>query len=163
MTNRYSHRLLQLGFLLFLFGLLTGFAIPFLANPRMGLSSHLEGVLNGVFLIGLALAWPQLRLSAGMQRFTFWVAAYGTVANWLVTLLAAVWGAGAAMMPIAGQGLNGTPIQEILIAVFLLSLSLGMVSVCVIVLWGLRGGADMEQKTSPISSHSPGAVSSLNL
>ena len=39
--------LLQLGILLFLIGLLTGFVIPKLANPRMGLASHLEGVLNG--------------------------------------------------------------------------------------------------------------------
>jgi len=51
----YAHRLLQFGYGLFLLGLLTGLGIPLLANPRMGLSSHLEGVMNGIFLIGLGL------------------------------------------------------------------------------------------------------------
>jgi hypothetical protein len=35
------------GLLLFLLGLLVGLAAPVLANPRMGVSSHIEGVLNG--------------------------------------------------------------------------------------------------------------------
>ena len=39
----HGDRLLRLGVLLFLLGLLTGFAIPALTNPRMGLTSHLEG------------------------------------------------------------------------------------------------------------------------
>lgn len=47
--------LLQLGIILFLIGLLTGVAIPKLANPRMGLASHLEGVLNGIFLVTVGL------------------------------------------------------------------------------------------------------------
>jgi hydroxylaminobenzene mutase len=42
--------LFKLGLTLFVIGLLTGFAIPALKNPRMGLTSHLEGVLNGMFL-----------------------------------------------------------------------------------------------------------------
>lgn len=50
-----GRRLLQAGILLFLLGLLTGFLVPFTANPRMGLSSHLEGVMNGMFLVGLGL------------------------------------------------------------------------------------------------------------
>ena len=58
----YGDRLLRLGVLLFLLGLLTGFAIPALANPRMGLTSHLEGLMNGMFL-SLGLLWPRLALS----------------------------------------------------------------------------------------------------
>lgn len=47
--------LFKLGLILFLMGLLTGLAVPVLKNSRMGLSSHLEGVLNGMFLALLGL------------------------------------------------------------------------------------------------------------
>lgn len=151
MYSRYARRLLQLGYALFLLGLLTGLAMPLFANPRMGLSSHLEGVLNGIFLIGLGLVWSQLKLNPRLQALIFWLVLYGTLANWAATLFAAIWGAGSAMMPIAGQGLHGLPSQEIIIAGLLLSLSIAMVSVCGLVLWGLRGDRDSVTAESPIS------------
>lgn len=134
-----GRRLLQLGVLLFLVGLLVGFAVPHLANPRMGLASHLEGVMNGLFLIAMGLLWPQLALSPRQQRATFILAMFGTFANVLVTFLAAAWGAGS-MMPIAGQGRVGTPVQEVIIKALLGSLALAMISVCILLLLGLRAG-----------------------
>lgn len=138
--RRRAHRLLQLGVLLFLVGLLTGFAIPALVNPRMGLSSHLEAVLNGLFLVVLGLIWPRLRLRPAAATTTFWLAVYGTFANWAATLLAALWGAGRRMMPIAAGSHHGSTAQETVIAVLLLSLAVAMLAVCALVLWGLRGG-----------------------
>lgn len=132
-----SHRLLQLGFALFLLGLLTGFLVPALANPRMALSSHLEGVLNGIFLVALGLVWPRLVLGPRAAAVTFWLAIYGTFANWGATLLAAAWGAGRSM-PIAAGSHAGTSGQESLILFLLLSLSAAMVALCGLVLWGLR-------------------------
>ena len=64
----YGDRLLRLGVLLFLLGLLTGFAIPALTNPRMGLTSHLEALMNGMFLVLLGLLWPRLALSPALAR-----------------------------------------------------------------------------------------------
>lgn len=138
MSKSSAHRLLQLGFLLFSLGLLTGLLLPLFANPRMGLSSHLEGILNGLFLMALGLIWPRLQLTPRLQTLTFGLSLYGTLANWLATFCAALWGAGADMMPIAGAGLQGTPWQELVVAVLLLSLSLAMIGVCGLVLWGLR-------------------------
>lgn len=135
--ERQSHRLLQLGVFLFLLGLLTGFVIPALANPRMGLSSHLEGVLNGLFLLVLGLVWPRLRLGSTARSTTFWLAVYATFANWATTLLAAAWGAGRTM-PIAAGTHQGTPTQELVIMVLLVSLSVAVVAVCGLVLRGLR-------------------------
>jgi hydroxylaminobenzene mutase len=68
---------------------------------------------------------------------TFWLAVYGTFANLAATLLAALWAAGA-MMPIAAQGRTGTPGQEGVITLLLVSLALAMMAVCVLVLAGLR-------------------------
>jgi hydroxylaminobenzene mutase len=103
----------------------------------MGLSSHLEGILNGIFLVLLGLLWPRLRLSRFWLITVFWLALYGSFANWGATLLAAVWGAGSSM-PLAGGGLQGTPTQEAIIDFLLYSLSFAMVAVCVIVVWGLK-------------------------
>ena len=102
-----AHRLLQLGVLLFLIGLVVGLTLPVLANPRMGLASHMEGVMNGLFLIALGLVWPKLTSSPGMQRLTFLLAVYGTFATLVATFLSAAWGAGAPMMPIAAGGHEG--------------------------------------------------------
>jgi len=133
-----GHRLLQLGIFLFLVGLLTGFAIPLLANPRMGLTSHLEGILNGIFLVLVGLLWQKLVLSDRALGALFWLAVYGSFANWAATLLAAYWGAGSPMMPIAGEGNEGTGLQEGVIAVLLLTLSIAIVAAGFLVLWGLR-------------------------
>ncbi|HKJ46188.1 MAG TPA: hypothetical protein VJ991_10205 [Balneolales bacterium] len=136
--SKLGHKLIRYGILLFLLGLLTGFAVESMKNPRMGLSSHLEGTMNGMFLILIGLIWARLRLSNRTQKWAYGLALFGTYTNWATTLLAGIWGAGAAMMPIAGLHMSGTPWQEILIKFGLISLALAMVIVCVIILWGLR-------------------------
>lgn len=91
-AQRIGHRLIQLGVLLFLLGLMTGFVVPVLALPRMGLASHLEGLMNGIFLMALGLVWPRLSLTAFWHQVSFWLAVFGTFANWLAVLLSAFWG-----------------------------------------------------------------------
>lgn len=133
-----AHRLLQLGVLLFLIGLLVGLAVPALANPRMGLASHMEGVMNGLFLVALGLVWPALTSSAALQSLTFTLAVYGAFANLAATFASALWGAGAAMMPMAAGGYTGSSTQELVIRVLLVSLALADIAACVLVLVGLR-------------------------
>ena len=129
--------LVQAGVLLFLIGLLIGLAVPAFANPRMGLSSHLESLFNGVFLILVGLIWSRMSLSGKTSRVLLVLVLYGTFANMLATLLAAIWGAGK-MMPIAGQGMIGAGWQEMIIAFLLVTLALAMITSCVLILTGLR-------------------------
>lgn len=136
-----NRRLLQLGILLFLLGLFTGLAVPAMASPRLGLSSHLEGVMNGMFLVLLGLVWGHLRLEVRGKAVVFWTAVFGTYVNWATVLLAALWGAGEAMMPLAGAGQTGTPVQEVLVKIGLITLSLAMIVSVATALWGLRGRA----------------------
>src|ERR1700722_3802848 len=96
-------RLLWHGMVLFLLGLATGFIEQKFANPRMGLAAHLEGVMNGTFLLALGCAWGEVRLPAGLKAAAFWTALFGTYVNWAVTFLAAVFGT-AAMSPITAVG-----------------------------------------------------------
>ncbi|MBW6535801.1 MAG: hypothetical protein K0B11_12395 [Mariniphaga sp.] len=60
-----------LGVFLFLLGLIVGLVVPVLANPRMGLSSHLEGVMNGMLLIIFGLIWNRLKLSSTWLKLYF--------------------------------------------------------------------------------------------
>ena len=136
-TNQYAHRLLQAGYGLFLLGLLTGFVIPLAQLPRMALSSHLEAVMNGSFLIALGLCWKHFVLPPWAERMAFLAAITGTYANWAATLLSAFTGA-AAMMPIAGGGSVGSPLHEMVVSSLLFILSLAMILTCVLVLWGLQ-------------------------
>src|SRR5262245_48909735 len=119
-------RLLWHGMFLFLLGLLTGFVEQKFTNPRMGLAAHLEGVMNGIFLVALGSAWSEVRLSPRLKLATYWSALYGTYVNWAATALAAVFGT-AALSPITGAGHSGQPWQES--AVTFAFLSVGIVIV----------------------------------
>jgi hydroxylaminobenzene mutase len=125
---------------LFLLGLITGLAIPIINNHRMGLSAHLEALLNGILLLALGCLWPQLKLSARALNATFWLALYGTYANWFFTLLGAILGT-KALTPQAGAGFNAAPLSEIVVGIGLVTLATVMVIVCVILLIGLSGKA----------------------
>ncbi len=129
-----ANKLIFLGLILFVIGLLVGLFVQNMTNPRMALAAHLEGVMNGMFLVILGLIWTRLVLSKIAFRVAFWLVVYGTFANLIAVIFAALTGFGK-MMPIAG-GQEGTRIIESLITFLLVSLALCIVSVCVIVLIG---------------------------
>jgi hydroxylaminobenzene mutase len=106
-----------------------------MTNPRMGLSAHLEGIMNGMFLVTLGLIWNKLILKDKWLTTAFWLTIYGSFANFVAVTIAAITGAGK-MMPIAG-GIEGTSFVEGLISFLLISLALAMIIVCIIVLTGL--------------------------
>jgi hydroxylaminobenzene mutase len=141
LAQRLGRGLLRYGIVLFLLGLATGRLVEHVSLPRMGLSSHLEGLMNGTFLVLLGLVWPHLRLNALLLWGAYWLALVGTYLNWAVTLIAAAWGAGGTTMPLAAGGHVGTPDQELTLLVGLRALNVAMFASCFLVLWGLRGGA----------------------
>lgn len=129
--------LFRLGLILVLMGLLTGLAVPVLKNSRMGLSSHLQGVLNGMFLALLGLLWPHIHLPQAWAVTAVVLIVYSAFANWLATLLAAAWGAGRRFAPIAAGDHEASAVREHLVSFLLLSLSLTNVVGVVIVIVGL--------------------------
>ena len=137
-----KRRLLWHGMSLFLLGLLTGFVEQNFSNPRMGLAAHLEGVMNGTFLIALGAVWTEVRLSPRLKGAAYWSALYGTYANWAVTLLAAIFGT-AAMSPITAAGRSGQPWQEGLVTFGFMSVGIVIVASSILVLSGLRRTAEL--------------------
>src|SRR5262249_12073704 len=133
-------RLMWHGMFLFLLGLITGFAETSFANVRMGLAAHLEGVMNGIFLLALGSAWIRLQLSKGLERLAFGTTLYGAYANWLVTTLAAVFGT-KALSPLTGSSKGGQPWQETLVTIGFMSVGIVIVIAAVLLLWGFRRGS----------------------
>lgn len=129
--------LFTLGLVLFLIGLLTGFAVPALKNPRMALSSHLEAVLNGMFLMLLGLLWPHIHLPNAWGVTAVALIVYAGYANWLATLLAAAWGAGRRLAPIAAADHEASVAKEWIVNVLLVSLGLAIVVGVGIVIAGI--------------------------
>ena len=135
-----KRRLMWHGMLLFLLGLITGLLEQRFTNVRMGLSAHLEGVMNGIFLLALGAAWNEVRLPHPVKVTAYWTALYGTYANWLVTSIAAAFGT-AASSPITSAGHSGQPWQESVVAMGFLSVTIAIIATSILVLWGLRGAA----------------------
>lgn len=133
-------RLMWHGMFLFLLGLVTGLLETKFSNIRMGLAAHLEGVMNGTFLIAVAAIWLDVRLVPAWKTATYWALLYGTYANWLFTVLAAVFGTGA-LSPVTAPGLVAAPWQESLISTGFMSVGLAIIAASLLTLWGLRGRA----------------------
>jgi hydroxylaminobenzene mutase len=134
-----ADRLIFLGVLLFFLGLVVGLVVPILANPRMALSSHLEGVMNGMLLLLLGLIWNRVKVSDTWLKITFWMAIYGTFTNWFGILIAAIFNAGK-MLNVAANGQEGHPVAEAVVNFCLVTLTLAMLFVSVVVLIGLARG-----------------------
>lgn len=138
-TGEYSgRRLMWHGALLFLLGLLAGFLEQKFSNPRMGLAAHLEGLMNGTFVLAVGAAWTEVRLAPRSIRLTFWTLLYGSYVNVLVTALAATFGT-AAMTPLTGAIHPALGWQETFVTVGFISVGISMLVASVLLLWGLRG------------------------
>ncbi|MEH6467709.1 MAG: hypothetical protein V7722_08765, partial [Porticoccus sp.] len=114
-----------------------------MTNPRMGVSSHLEGVMNGTFLLAIGLAWEKIHLKSTLKRLTYYLLIYGTYANWVFVQLGAVFGTNA-MSPIAGAGHQGLQWQETMTTIGLLSVGFTMVLGVGLVIFGFTSSAKSE-------------------
>jgi (hydroxyamino)benzene mutase len=134
---RQGHRLLQVGMSLFLLGLMVGIAVPFFAVPRLGLSTHLLGIMQGLYLMAAGLLWPRLRLPPAAAGTAFYLVIYGCLAAWSMNLLGAIAGAGQTMLPIAAGGARGSNLQEVAIMIGLRSGGVALIASAVLIWIGL--------------------------
>ena len=139
-----ARRLQQIGASLFLLALIVGLFIPKFSVPRLGLSTHLLGVMQGIFLIALGLLWPKLKLTPRLSLAAFSLAIFGFPAAWVSNLLAAFWGAGVTMLPLAAGGARGSELQETVIMIGLKSAAVTQIILLALIIWGLRGHAPGE-------------------
>src|SRR5215472_4625496 len=103
LLSRQGQRLLQLGVAFIVYSSFAGFAIPFLASPRIGLSVHTLSALQGVFLLAVGLLWPKLKLGITASWVAFWCSLYGTFAILAAYTIAAFWGVGSETIVLMGE------------------------------------------------------------
>jgi hydroxylaminobenzene mutase len=142
LLKRQGQRLLQFGVALLLFSSFAGFAIPFLASQRIGLSVHTLSALQGVRVLALGLLWPRLRLGSRAARVACWCLVYSILAILAAYAVAALWGVGIETIALMGElphGLTrGTAFQETVIAVLAYSSAPTGLAAFGLILWGLR-------------------------
>ena len=132
-------KLIFLGALLFLFGILQGAAIPFFLNPRMALSAHLAAVQSGMALMIIGLVWRNLQLSSGLLKATYYSSVLSMFLIWIAISLAAIVGA-SKVLPIAGAGFSASYSEELAVEIIITSGSVFGVVSAVLVAWGLYKG-----------------------
>ena len=137
-SSRQSQRLLQAGICLFLAAVLLGLAIQQFTVPRLALSAHLIGILQGIVLVVVGLVWPRLYLTPRQFRLTFWLVVYQAVAAFLSNVLGAAWGAGNSIIPIAAGAARGSTVEEAVINIGLRSAGAALIIGLLLILWGLR-------------------------
>jgi len=133
--------LLQLGVALFLFTSFEGFVVPYFAVPNLGRSVHTLSGFTGTLFLAIGLMWPMLKLGTTASRIAFWFLVYSAFATIAGFIVAALWGAGGSIMPMAAQGARGSDFQETVIKLIMYPAApTGIVSFA-LVLWGLRARA----------------------
>jgi len=162
--SRQGRRLLQLGIALELYASFEGFAIPFFASQRIGLSAHTLSALQGVLLLAQGLMWTHLRLGRVSARVAFWCSIYATLAILAAYMIAALWGVGSETIRLMGElphGLaRGTSGQETFIKALAYSSAPTGLLAFGLMLWGLRGhepghslGSPAAQFAAPTNRH----------
>jgi hydroxylaminobenzene mutase len=142
-VRQRERRLLRHGFALFLLALLTGLVAYGLANPRMGVAAHVEGVVNAIFLMVLGVAWPRLGLGERAAPWAYWAGVVGAYANWAVPLFSAA--VGASQPRLAGAGFQAAPWAENLLSLSPIAGVLAPLLCSVLVLRGLRRAASAKE------------------
>ena len=131
-----DRRMMWHGVFLFLIGLVTGTQERRFKNMRMALSAHLEGVMNGTFLMALGAGWRHIELPPRAEQMARWTALYGTYGNWLFTTIGAALGTAAAN-PILSQGHRGKPWQERAVLLGFRSMRYAFLIAMFLILWGV--------------------------
>ena len=101
--NNEARQILFHGGIMTLLSLLSGFTTFFALAPRIALSSHTVGLLQGAMLIAIAGAWHLLNAPPKTLKILKYTLLVGFYANWISTQLSALWSAGSSTYPINGK------------------------------------------------------------
>jgi hydroxylaminobenzene mutase len=107
-----------------------------MANPRLGLSTHVGTGMVGTFVLAVGAAWSELRLGR-TEAVTYWILLIGSYGSSLSLLLGAVLGTHSGT-PIAGAGHSASPAAEALVNFGLQSTGFAMLVACFLLFRGVR-------------------------
>ena len=143
MTNENSfdksteaRQILFHGGLMTLLSLLSGFTTLFALAPRIALSSHTIGLMQGATLIALAGAWHLLNAPPKTLKILKYTLLVGFYTNWISLQLSALWSAGRDFYPVNGKDMpeGSAPWQDMFVTVIGSLSMIVLVSAVIIVL-----------------------------
>jgi hydroxylaminobenzene mutase len=105
-SNNEARQILFHGGLMTLLSLLSGFTVFFAIAPRIALSSHSIGLIQGGMLMAIAGAWHLLNATPKTKVIIKYTLLIGFYTNWLSLQLAALWSAGRDTFPILGKDMQ---------------------------------------------------------
>jgi hydroxylaminobenzene mutase len=128
-SNNEARQILFHGGLMTLLSLLSGFTTYFALAPRVALSSHTIGLIQGAILIAIAGAWHLLNASPKTLKIIKYTLLVGFYGNWISLQLSALWSAGRSTFPIIGKDMpeGAASWQDLTVTV------LGILSVLILV------------------------------
>lgn len=136
---------IQLGFVLILVALFTGFGMPLFVSPRLGLAAHIVGITGGLVLIALGALAPSFALGRRASKVMMGSWVYAAYANWLACLTGAITGA-SRLTPIAGAGTTGDVMAETIVVFLLQTLAVAAVIGTSLAVWGFRKSGVVREK-----------------
>lgn len=99
-SNNEARQILFHGGLMTFLSLISGFTVLFALAPRIALSSHTVGLIQGAVLIGIAGAWHLLSATPTFLKVIKYTLLVGFYVNWISLQLAGLWSAGNSDFPI---------------------------------------------------------------
>jgi hypothetical protein len=144
MSARLRSLMVAHGALVFLVGMLAGFAFTFVLVPELSMQrapipgdvrgwrmAHLEGILNGLLLIAVAAVGDRLRLGARAQQVVAWGLIFTAWGNMIASLIGPLFG---------GRGLTfgGGVANSLMYVLFLAAVVAVLVAMWLVVVGALR-------------------------
>lgn len=115
MFTERGQGLIRWGAVLLALSVLTGFAIPLVADPVLGLATHIQGILNAFLLLVIGLIWSRLEIGYLGSVLVFWGLIIGGYLTLGVQLASTLLEIGGSVFPIAGGTHTGTPLEEAIV------------------------------------------------
>jgi (hydroxyamino)benzene mutase len=137
-VNEYKRRFLWHGFFLCFLGFIVPLFMPFYANPRTGLATHLLGITSGLFLMGVGLTLPYLKISQWIAKVKFWLLLVSSYIGLVAEFLGALFGLKNVFIVTGKDSLGGALWLEIGVEVSIKTITAFILVSCLIILFGLR-------------------------
>lgn len=115
MFTERGQGLIRWGAVLLALSVLTGFLIPLVSDPVLGLATHIQGLLNAFLLILVGLVWSRLEIGYLGSVVVYWGLIIGAYLTLGVQVACTLLEIGGSVFPIAGGSHMGTPFEEMLV------------------------------------------------
>lgn len=115
MFTERGQGLIKWGTVLLALSVLTGFAIPLVSDPVLGLATHIQGLLNAFMLLLVGLIWSRLEIGYLGSVTAYWGLILGAYLTLAVQFACTLLRIGGTVFPLAGGTHIGTPLEEELV------------------------------------------------